>query len=196
MVLDSMESAMDSVNNMVKFYNLVLSFGLSSSSYLYADPELHTDETQSIAESQNEETDLISAEFNASTGSDDTAEDSASIDVIKVKQNDTAVGGYVTNSDGKAIMVDGRPVLQEKLEDGQPRFAVMEDENGVQGFCDGLSQRCVPSNLNQFTYKDPNEVPIILITYNQHIYETEGIGVPPTKKEAIMLQKLLNQRFL
>ena len=140
-----------------------MSFGLTSGSYLYADPELHTDETQNTAESQNEETDLISAEFNASTGSEDTAEDSASIDVIKVKQNDTAVGGYVTNNDGKAIMVDGRPVLQEKLEDGQPRFAVMEDENGVHGFCDGLSKRCVPSNLNQFTYKDPNEVPIILI---------------------------------
>lgn len=177
MVLDSMESAMDSVNNMVKFFLiLVLSFGLTSGYYLYADPELHTDETQNTADSQNEETDVISAEFNASTGSEDTAEDSALIDVIKVKQNDTAVGGYVTTLDGKAIMVDGRPILQEKLEDGRARFAVNEDQNGVRGFCDNLANQCIPSNLNQFTYKDPNEVPIILITYNQHLYETEGIG--------------------
>ena len=108
----------------------------------------------------------------------------------------TAVGGYVTTNDGKAIIVDGRPVLQEKLEDGQPRFAVMEDENGAR-LCDGfLSQRCVPSNLNQFTYKDPNEVPIILITYNQHIYETEGIGSSSYEEGSTRFQKLLNQRFL
>jgi len=66
--------------------------------------------------------------------------------------------------------------LQEAMEDGSLRFQIIEDGNGVKGFCDGLAQTCVPSNLNKFSYKNPDDIPIVLMTYNQHKYDTEGVG--------------------
>ena len=180
LVPDLMECAMNSVTYLGKsFFILVLSFSLASIHFLHADPELHSDETQNASILQDGDTEIIAQDFNASTGGVDTAEDALSIDAFMTNlpnQNPNPIGGYVTNTNGKAILVDGRPVLQEAMEDGQPRFQIIEDGNGVKGFCDGLDQTCLPSNLNKFSYEDPDKIPIVLMTYNQHKYDTEGVG--------------------
>ena len=143
---------------------------------MHADPELHTDETQNEVISEENESDILGADFNASTGDIDAVEDAESIESFQMNENRATIGGYVTNNDGKAILVDGRPVLQEAMVDGSLRFQIIEDGNGVKGFCDGLAQTCVPSNLNKFSYKNPDDIPIVLMTYNQHKYDTEGVG--------------------
>ncbi len=157
---------MDSIRYLGKSFLVIgLAFSLASNTSFYADPELHTDGTE-----------IISADFNASTGDEDKADNAESIEGFRIDEKDADLSGYVTNLDGKAILVDGRPVLQEEMENGLPRFQISEDGNGVKGLCDGLDQTCMPSSLNQFTYEEPDQIPIILITHNQHKYDTEGVG--------------------
>lgn len=84
---------------------------------------------------------------------------------------------YLLTPEGKAVLVDGRPVYNELLEDGRPRFTVAtDDETGrVFGYCDELSI-CYPVGSPALSYQNPDEIPLVIKSYNQHIYDTEGKG--------------------
>lgn len=84
---------------------------------------------------------------------------------------------YLLTPEGKAVLVEGRPIYNELLEDGRPRFTVAtDDETGrVFGYCDELSL-CYPVGSPALSYEDPDEIPLVIKSYNQHIYDTEGKG--------------------
>tara|TARA_B100000674_G_C37959366_1_gene971182 strand:+ start:1160 stop:3025 length:1866 start_codon:yes stop_codon:yes gene_type:complete len=179
-----MECAMSSIKLLGNvFLILVLGSILSLNSVLYAVADSSSAGTQNNSIIDSVESSLVLTDNNASVGSGTAPVDAENIKGFQMNNENgdipapgVFISGYVTTTDGKAILVDGRPVLQEKMEDGTPRFTIPEDGNGVLGLCDGLGGVCVPSNLNKFTYSEPDEVPLVLMTYNQHIYDTEGIG--------------------
>lgn len=166
------------------FVTLGLCVSLCINSFVFAVADLSPEDVTTNPTSETAESSLLPFDQNASTGNGTAPVDAENIEGFQLNNEngdfpatDAFNGGYVTTTDGKAILVDGRPVLQERMEDGSPRFRIPEDGNGVLGLCDGLAGAvCLPSNLNKFTYQDPDEIPLVLMTYNQHKYNTEGIG--------------------